>query len=155
MCLLQTGVGACRARSQPMPSLSQASQSPNRTSVRDPFLTTRPQLFLTATLPDRTLFVGAVTSETGFNGQPAAGILGLAFSSISVTRSPTFVESVVASKALTSNLFAFYLTRQQASGSLLSIGATNPAHYSGQITYTPVISQTYVCTSLLFVTYFC
>lgn len=68
---------------------------------------------------------------------------GLAFIDVSSTGSPGFVANLVAAKALASNLFAFYLARGQTTGSLLSIGATNHAHYSGAVTFSPVISQTY------------
>ncbi|KAK4705578.1 hypothetical protein P7C70_g625, partial [Phenoliferia sp. Uapishka_3] len=91
-----------------------------------------------------TQYFGAVTTESSqFNGDPAAGILGLAFSSIAATGKPTVIENLIAAGKLTSKLFAFHLTRGQTSGSELSIGAVDAAHYSGSITYTPVTSQTY------------
>jgi cathepsin D len=81
------------------------------------------------------LFVGAVTTESSqFNGDPSAGILGLAFSSIAETGQATVVENLIAAGKLTSKLFAFHLSRDAASGSELSIGGLDVKHYSGAIT---------------------
>ncbi|KAL8286189.1 hypothetical protein RQP46_004677 [Phenoliferia psychrophenolica] len=92
--------------------------------------------------------MGAVTEESSdFNGDPSAGLLGLGFQSIAETNQPTVVENLVASGKLTSKLFTFYLERGsqtgRTQGSQLSIGAIDPAHYVGDITYTPVTRQSY------------
>lgn len=89
-------------------------------------------------------YFGAVTSESSnFYGNPAAGILGLAFSSIASTRKPTIIEGLMAAGRLTANLFAVYQTRGQVYGSEISIGAINYSKFTGGITYTPVTSKTY------------
>ncbi|KAK4700050.1 hypothetical protein P7C70_g6204, partial [Phenoliferia sp. Uapishka_3] len=73
----------------------------------------------------------------------AGGLFGLAFSSIASSGQRTFVENLVTAKALDKNLFGFFLERGKVAGSTLTIGATNPVHYTGAIQYTPVTSQTY------------
>lgn len=90
-------------------------------------------------------YFGAVTTESSqfTSGDPGAGLLGMAFSSIAQTGQATVVENLIAAGNLDSNLFAFYLTRGEASGAELSIGATDSSHYTGDITYTAVTSQTY------------
>lgn len=55
----------------------------------------------------------------------------------------TFVENLIAAGKLDSPEFSFHLTRGGASGSTLTLGGVNAAHYTGTISYTPVISQTY------------
>ncbi|KAL8280599.1 hypothetical protein RQP46_006922 [Phenoliferia psychrophenolica] len=48
-------------------------------------------------------YFGAVTTESSqFNGDPAAGILGLAFSSIAETNKPTIIENLISAGKLTS-----------------------------------------------------
>ena len=44
------------------------------------------------------------------------------------------VQNLVTAGALEENLFAFYLARNEVSGAVLSIGKTNPAHFTGDIT---------------------
>ncbi|KAL8283285.1 hypothetical protein RQP46_005695 [Phenoliferia psychrophenolica] len=45
--------------------------------------------------------------------------------------------------ALDLNLFGFYLARDQVSGSTLTLGAVDPAHFIGGISYTPVTTEGY------------
>lgn len=57
------------------------------------------------------------------------------------------MDNLVAKGELNQNLFGFYLTRGQSTGSELSIGALDNNHFSGSITYTPVVSESYVRSS--------
>lgn len=87
---------------------------------------------------------GAVTAESSdWNGDDAAGLVGLAFSSISSIGKPTFTENLVAQGQLASPLFAISLRRNQKSGSELSIGAVDASRYSGAIQWNALTSQTY------------
>lgn len=86
-------------------------------------------------------FMGGPTSA--ILGVGPGGILGLAFESIAQTGQPPFVANLVAAGLLEQNLFSFYLARNMTVGSTLSIGAVDPDHYTGDIVYTPVTSQTY------------
>lgn len=80
-------------------------------------------------------YFGAVTTESSdFYGDPSAGLLGMAFSSIAETGQSTPVENLIKAGVLSHNLFAVHQTRGQTQGSELTIGATDPAHYSGTIT---------------------
>lgn len=54
------------------------------------------------------------------------------------------VQNLIAAGLLAQDIFAFYLTRNSAVGSTITLGGLNPSQYIGDITYTPVISQTYV-----------
>lgn len=85
-----------------------------------------------------------VTSQgAGFGGQPNVGILGLAFSLIASTRQPNIIANLISAGLLINPVFSFYLTRGQTMGSQLSLGAVDRTKYTGAVTYTPVVSQTY------------
>lgn len=81
--------------------------------------------------------------STQFVGDPAAGILGLAFTSIASSGATTFFENLIATGKLASNQFAFYLTRQQQEGSKLCLGAYNSKLFTGAIKYTKLLLKTY------------
>lgn len=69
------------------------------------------------------------------------GICGLGWDAIVVGGEPTLMHELVASKQLDKPVFTFYLGNS-AAGELL-FGGTDPAHYSGDFTYIPLISETY------------
>jgi len=68
------------------------------------------------------------------------GICGLGWDDISVDHVVTPVRALVNSKKLSANVFAFYLGSGGADGELV-LGGVDPAHYSGDFTYTPVIES--------------
>ncbi|KZO97330.1 aspartic protease [Calocera viscosa TUFC12733] len=84
--------------------------------------------------------VNVVSSQ--FTNDPASGIIGLAFESIAQTSAPPLIQQLYTAGALDEPLFAFFLSRQ-AQGAVLTIGGTDASHYTGDITYTPVTTQTY------------
>lgn len=71
------------------------------------------------------------------------GILGLAFESISVNKvAPVFVNMV--NKGLVKDpVFAFYLSEESGKDGELDFGGIDSNHYSGDITYVPLSSETY------------
>jgi len=74
------------------------------------------------------------------------GILGMAFQNISVDHIPTVFQTLVKSGAVKENLFAFYLGNNKPGE--LTLGGTDSAHYTGDLTYVPVTSDTYWETKL-------
>jgi len=66
------------------------------------------------------------------------GICGLSWSGCSIDHVATPLEALAASGGLTENVFAFHLGSGGAAGEL-TLGGVNPAHYSGDFTYVPVI----------------
>jgi len=77
------------------------------------------------------------------------GILGMGFSSISVYNITTVFENLVKQKAVEQNVFAFYLgSRAVGPEGELTLGGTDPNHYTGSLTYVPVTSATYWETKL-------
>ncbi|KAL8280596.1 hypothetical protein RQP46_006919 [Phenoliferia psychrophenolica] len=86
---------------------------------------------------------GAITEESDeFKNDAVSGILGLGFASIATAGVP-FFDNLISAGALLENLFTFYMTRGVVTGSVLSLGVIPTDHYSGDIVYTPVTSETY------------
>lgn len=74
---------------------------------------------------------GVITAVTGLlASSPAAGVLGLGFGALARIPGLTTFEQLVATGTLAKNLFAIYYTRGQVTGSELSVGAVDPAHFS-------------------------
>jgi len=73
------------------------------------------------------------------------GILGLAFQSISVNNIPPVFYGMMSQGLVTNPLFSFWLSRDSSAtvGGELTLGGTNPAHYTGAITYVPLTNETY------------
>jgi hypothetical protein len=71
------------------------------------------------------------------------GILGMAYQSISVDKIPTIFQNMLEQKVIDEPVFAFYLSDDTTKLGELDFGGTDPQHYSGDLTYVPVISQTY------------
>ncbi|KAF9224145.1 acid protease [Gyrodon lividus] len=67
---------------------------------------------------------------------PADGVLGMAFSAASTFYANTVLENLIATREADEGVFALSLA---SSGAELYIGGTNPAMYTGEFAYTPVI----------------
>jgi len=66
------------------------------------------------------------------------GICGMGWDDISVDHVKTPLRALVDSKKLAANAFAFYLGSGGAKGELV-LGGVDPAHYTGDFSYVPVI----------------
>lgn len=71
------------------------------------------------------------------------GILGLAFPVISTIGAPTAFENVVNQGLVDVAEFAFYLGNSRTDKGELTLGGTDPAHYTGDITWVPLRAATY------------
>ncbi|KAG8746040.1 Type I transmembrane sorting receptor [Ceratobasidium sp. 414] len=90
-------------------------------------------------------FFSAVTAESdSFAQDPSDGLMGLAFSSISEMGKPTFIENLKSAGAIKSSTFAFKLS---TSGAELFIGGTNSELFTGDITFSPLTSNTFWLTN--------
>jgi len=70
------------------------------------------------------------------------GILGLAWPTIAQIKGSTVFQSMV-SQARITNQFAFFLGNVDGEAGTLVFGGTDPAHYTGEFSYVPVVSKTY------------
>lgn len=83
--------------------------------------------------------IASVTSDDFLNF-PVDGILGL---SLTTSTPPSFIQNLVASKALKSNIFGVALNRATDGPNTgeINFGAPDTSRYTGDITYTPIDSQ--------------
>jgi len=71
------------------------------------------------------------------------GILGLAWPTISVDGVTPFFQKLVDEKIITNPVFAFYLGSTDGPTGELTLGGTDPSHYTGQLTWVPLNATTY------------
>lgn len=90
-----------------------------------------------------------ITAEPGiaFIAAGFDGILGLAFSSISIDHVTPVWYNLLSQKLVTTPIFAFWLNRDPNAGphqgGELVLGGVDPKHYTGSFTYVPVTKQDY------------
>ena len=85
-----------------------------------------------------------VTKEPGvaFIAAKFDGIMGLAFQTISVDHVVPPFYNMVSQGLVDEAVFAFYLNRHGEDGEL-TVGGTDPSHYTGPISYVPLTNETY------------
>jgi len=71
------------------------------------------------------------------------GILGMAFPILSVNKVPTPFSNLVSQGLIDTAEFAFYLGNSRLDRGELTLGGTDPAHYTGDITWVPLLAATY------------
>lgn len=71
------------------------------------------------------------------------GILGMAFGVLSVNHVTTPFDNLVAQGLVDNAQFAFYLGNSAKDRGELVLGGTDPAHYTGEITWVPLLAATY------------
>ena len=71
------------------------------------------------------------------------GILGMAFGALSANHSTTPFDNLVAQGLVESAQFAFYLGNSAQDKGELVLGGTDPAHYTGDITWVPLLATTH------------
>jgi hypothetical protein len=71
------------------------------------------------------------------------GIVGMAFSSISVTKSPTPIDALYSQGMIHEKVFAFFLGDNDSEGGELVIGGIDKAHFKGELAWSPLVSESY------------
>ena len=89
-----------------------------------------------------------VTQEVNFPG-PADGLLGMAFTELSglvdIPEVVTVFETMIKEKTVDKPVFSFYLNRdvEGKMGGELTLGGSDPEHYTGEFTYIPLSQASY------------
>lgn len=86
------------------------------------------------------------TQESGFSSSNSEGLMGMGFSTISSSGSPTYFEQLMAQGGATSPEFAFFLGRAASntqSLSELTVGGRDTNKYTGAVTSVPVSKKGY------------
>ncbi|KAF8894903.1 aspartic peptidase domain-containing protein [Gymnopilus junonius] len=92
---------------------------------------------------------GTVRSESEYFSQyPISGILGMAFSTISVSRRKTLVENLIVEKQLAAPMFSVHLARGQETGSEACFGCMDKDKTLGDVQWIPLLSKTYWALAL-------
>ncbi|KAJ8370258.1 hypothetical protein SKAU_G00102860 [Synaphobranchus kaupii] len=73
----------------------------------------------------------------------ADGILGLAFPSISSSQATPVFDNMMNQGLVTQDLFSVYLSSNEQAGSEVVFGGMDPNHYTGNINWIPLSSETY------------
>jgi len=83
---------------------------------------------------------GEVTKEAAdvFGQAPFDGILGLGPPSAAVDKVPMPMQMLVDQKKIEHNIFSMYFETGEKKGSMLVLGGTDPAYYTGDFTYVNV-----------------
>merc|ERR1711939_627759 len=76
------------------------------------------------------------------------GILGLGFKSISEYQLPTAFEMMIDQKLISEPVFGFYLQGDASKDGELSFGGVDTEKFDGELTYVPLINETYWQVSL-------
>jgi hypothetical protein len=72
-----------------------------------------------------------------------AGILGMGFQSISVDNVPTVFQGLLAQRLIDQPIFSFYLSSTSGQDGELLLGGINNDHFTGPMTWVPLVSETY------------
>merc|ERR1719265_1339158 len=81
------------------------------------------------------------------------GIMGLGFKSISEYQIPTPFEMMVSQKLIDEPVFAFYLQGDASKAGELTFGGVDSSKFDGELTYVPLINETYWQVALEGMTY--
>jgi len=107
-------------------------------------------------MPVTTQEFGQVTDVSGlglaYSIGKFDGILGMGFQAISLANIPTPFQGLVSQGQIDDPVFAFYLGNSDGASSELILGGYDAKHFSGDITWVPVTSQTYWETQLTSIT---
>ncbi|KAG9013427.1 hypothetical protein FRB90_006073 [Tulasnella sp. 427] len=81
---------------------------------------------------------GAIVVQLNDQGLPSAGVLGMGFPPNAVSRATPFFNNLAANGSLASNVFSFYLSRDELEGSELCLGCIDSTKFNGTIDWYPL-----------------
>ncbi|KAL1924588.1 uncharacterized protein VTP21DRAFT_4242 [Calcarisporiella thermophila] len=86
----------------------------------------------------------AISTSEDFKEDVIDGMVGLSFQSVSRMQSPPLFHNMIAQNLLSKPIFSVWLGKRSEGGDgEITFGGTNPAHYKGNLTWSPVVEQRY------------
>ncbi|KAB0377422.1 hypothetical protein FD755_011866 [Muntiacus reevesi] len=82
---------------------------------------------------------GLSMEQSGFEGMPLDGILGLNYPNLSFTGGIPIFDNLKNQGAISEPVFAFYLSKSKPEGSVVMFGGVDKSYYQGVLNWVPLI----------------
>ncbi|KAM9764289.1 pregnancy-associated glycoprotein 1-like [Dama dama] len=82
---------------------------------------------------------GLSVEQSGFEGMPFDGVLGLNYPNISLTGGIPIFDNLKNQGAISEPVFAFYLSKSKPEGSVVMFGGVDKSYYQGALNWVPLI----------------
>ncbi|XP_061013311.1 pregnancy-associated glycoprotein 1-like [Dama dama] len=82
---------------------------------------------------------GLSVEQSGFEGMPLDGILGLNYPNISFSGGIPIFDNLKNQGAISEPVFAFYLSKSKPEGSVVMFGGVDKSYYQGALNWVPLI----------------
>ncbi|KAM9764288.1 pregnancy-associated glycoprotein 1-like [Dama dama] len=82
---------------------------------------------------------GLSMEQSGFEGMPLDGILGLNYPNLSFTGGIPIFDNLKNQGAISEPVFAFYLSKSKPEGSVVMFGGVDKSYYQGALNWVPLI----------------
>ncbi|CAN0331026.1 unnamed protein product, partial [Rangifer tarandus platyrhynchus] len=78
-------------------------------------------------------------NNSGFEGMPFDGVLGLSYPNLSLTGCIPIFDNLKNQGAISESVFAFYLSKSKPEGSVVMFGGVDKSYYQGVLNWVPLI----------------
>ncbi|XP_061013095.1 pregnancy-associated glycoprotein 1-like [Dama dama] len=82
---------------------------------------------------------GLSMKQSGFEGKPFDGVLGLNYPNLSFTGGIPIFDNLMNQGAISEPVFAFYLSKSKPEGSVVMLGGVDKSYYQGALNWVPLI----------------
>ncbi|CAI9166991.1 unnamed protein product [Rangifer tarandus platyrhynchus] len=82
---------------------------------------------------------GLSVEQSGFEGMPFDGVLGLNYPNISLTGGIPIFDNLKNHGAISEPVFAFYMSKSKPEGSVVMFGGVDKSYYQGALNWVPLI----------------
>ncbi|KAM9763716.1 pregnancy-associated glycoprotein 1-like [Dama dama] len=83
--------------------------------------------------------LGLSMEQSGFEGMPFDGVLGLNYPNLSFTGGIPIFDNLKNHGAISEPVFAFYLSKSKPEGSVVMFGGVDKSYYQGAVNWVPLI----------------
>ncbi|XP_061013082.1 pregnancy-associated glycoprotein 1-like [Dama dama] len=91
---------------------------------------------------------GLSMEQSGFEGWPFDGILGLSYPNLSLTGGIPVLDNLKNQGAISELVFALYLSKSKPEGSVVIFGGVDKSYYQGVLNWIPLIQAGYWCVHM-------